>query len=87
MLCQKERWVWGDQKITFRTIVTSAGCWTLEQGTPISSSSFHVSKFGQNRLERKNTHTKMTNMYHLVMTNSSPWKITMFLITVNHLFQ
>ena len=69
MLCQKERWVWGDQKITFRTIVTSADCRTLEQGTPISSSSFHVSKFGQNRLERKNTHTKMTNMYHLVMTN------------------
>ena len=27
------------------------------------------------------------NHYHLVMTNSSPWKITMLLRTVNHLFR
>jgi len=28
-----------------------------------------------------------SDVYHLVMTNSLPWKITMLLRTVNHLFR
>ena len=31
-------------------------------------------------------HKQKKGMYHLVMTNSSPWKITMLLSSVNHLF-
>ena len=28
-----------------------------------------------------------SSSYHLVMTNSAPWEVTMLLSSVNHLFQ
>ena len=35
---------------------------------------------------KTNHHTLFNSHYHLVMTNSSPWKITILSSSVNHLF-
>ena len=70
MLCQKESWLWGDQKITVRT-VTSAGGRTLDwAGYTNFIQQFPCVKIWTEQIGKKKTHIRLndSNMTQTVLT-------------------